>query len=53
MEIVGLTQFMEAMVNERYSFNTNLEIVVKDGQATKAVIEKAYDEVAIVNIING
>lgn len=53
MEIIGLTQFMEAMVNERYSFNTNLEIVVKDGQTTKAVIEKTYDEVAKVNIING
>lgn len=53
MEIVGLTQFMEAMVNERYSFNTNLEIVVKDGQTTKAVIEKTYEELAKVNIING
>lgn len=53
MEIVGLTQFLESSINERYDFNTDLEIVIKDGQATKAVIEKQYDQVARVNIING
>lgn len=53
MEIVGLTQFLEASVNERYSFNSNLEIIIKDGNTTKAVIEKLYDTVAKVNIING
>ncbi|MGL4972805.1 MAG: CamS family sex pheromone protein [Culicoidibacterales bacterium] len=53
MEVVGLTQFLEAAVNERYTFNTNLEIVVKDGQTIRAVIEKNYDEIAQVNIING